>query len=154
MNTDALKVGGLALSVGGALATIGVFLEWATLTDLVGRVAPLNENGFDYQPWGTFALIAGVSLAVVGVALLGGIDLPLAVVLGTGGSSFVAVLSAIVNLVEINKDIDSLSSRLSGIAATAEVGPGLWLLLTGGCIAGVGASLVVRSVRTVIPPES
>jgi hypothetical protein len=134
---------GLAL-VGGGLVIVGAMLTWYRI-ELGGVTAPGGSaTGFEGRDGLTVAGAAVVG-AIVAVALLvGRRDLWCKVLLLVAGG--VAVVISVAGIVDASSKAEKVSDEF-GIPAgriEAEVGPGLWLVLTGGTTHLVAGSVVRR----------
>jgi hypothetical protein len=128
------NIGAGATIVGGAMVAVGSFLPWVTASTGFGSVSRGGMDGGD----GVISVIAGGVIVLVCIAgLLGNrawiVGLVAAIVAGFVG---------IVNLQDVQERIIGLGEYTIG-----EVGIGLWLILGGAVVAGVGSSISATAPR-------
>lgn len=118
----------LVVAGGGTLMAIGSLLPWATLTTAFGNV---SKNGTDGD--GTITLIAGVVVAVLGLAMRTNPTGSLRV-LALLASSGVGVIAGI-----DFADVQSVAGENSSEYARISVGVGLYVVAIGAVLGAVGA---------------
>lgn len=112
----------------GAAVAVGSLLPWATLTTAFGNV---SKNGTDGD--GTITLIAGVVLAILGVAMRTNTEAALRwlVLLGAAGVGVVAGIDF--------ADVQRVAGNANSDYARISVGAGLYVVALGAAGAFVGA---------------
>ena len=118
---------------GGALMFVGSFLPWVTVTTIFGT---LSRSGVDGNGDGIISAGLGIAAALIGVALLKRVSRPLSLAL-TSPLSLALTGVAIVGGLLVYLDVTNIQRRLGDLgtdAALASVGIGLWVV-------GAGAAL-------------
>jgi hypothetical protein len=121
-----------ALTAGGALVILGTFMPWATITTVFGTI---TKNGID-TPDGVFMLILGGVLIAIGLGAHSHLNVPkglrvVGIIAGT--------LTGLASIGEASSVSTHIASVTSNPYASAPVGGGVYLLVTGAVIAFVGA---------------
>ncbi len=132
--------------IGGILAAVGVFLEWASISVNIPGVFTYSASA---SGWDATAGMAAPYLALAGgiLALLGGLGLlmgkrglgfllPIGGILAIAGSAwaFVDINAAIAGVAAVIVQIEAL-----GGSASVGVGYGLYLSIVGGVMALIGS---------------
>jgi hypothetical protein len=110
---------------GGALAVVGSFLPWVTVTTIFGT---LSLGGMEGD--GVIAAVAGGALCLIGIVglssgkplLMGGLVLSLALA-GLG----------IFEAIQIGSGTSDISAEAAGLAR-ASIGLGVWVLIAGSAL--------------------
>ena len=132
-NINLLRILSYVLIAGGALAIIGSFLPWATVS-----ASSFSASGSGVSGWqGIIALVGGLGAIAAGVLMflqLGKNVLNIAMpVVG-----LVAGIAILIGVVAIIMEVNSTDVSAMPAGFTVAVGMGAWLALAGGVIALVG----------------
>jgi hypothetical protein len=121
-----------ALTAGGGLVVLGTFMPWATITTVFGTI---TKAGID-TPDGVFMLILGGVLIAIGLAAHTHLHVP-------KGLRVVGIIAGTITGLAAIGEATSVSTHLASVTsnpyASAAVGGGVYLLVTGAVIAFFGA---------------
>jgi hypothetical protein len=137
VNSHGVPIGALGTVLAGGLALAGCLLPWVTVTaPLIGTMSRNATMGGD----GTIAIVLSIALIVVSLPRFlpreGYVVRAAAVLTSAGVLALGISLLARVNEATAAFDVP--------LAATAALGPGLWVLVAGGAV-GVVAGLLGRA---------
>jgi hypothetical protein len=132
---------GVVILVAGALAIVGTFLPWITVT--AAFIGTIGRNGLDGGGDGIFTIILGLLIALMGVAILAESGSRNSARLG-------AVVLAVILLGIAALDIGGVNDRLKSLgsnAAIGSVGTGLIAIALAGVLAIIGSVLPGRAAK-------
>ena len=147
----AVPWGGILIVAGGALAVLGSFLPWLSVTaPLLGNV---TRSGLDGGGDGIITLVIGAVLALLGVALILRSGSARRAVIGTVLTSLVLGVVAVMDIGDVQTRGILMETSLAtegnmfADAVAFSVGMGLYVILIGGVLGIVGSVVALRAAR-------
>lgn len=127
----------LFLVVGGALAMgVGAFLPWIKAT--APFVGSITRSGVEDGGDGIFVVAMAIALLALAWPLYTGRPLSQLASIGVVLVALAGVALGFVDIADVTERVNDIKGNNAGVSATASVGVGLYLVIGGAVLAGVG----------------